>query len=168
MSIEERHQKVDLPCDSSPPNKIALEDNYKYFWIFFFFLAAYFFEVALLSGDIFSLYKHYNVIFILDLFVARARGDCGNFPSRLPLLSSLYRRNNVTTFIKAMSKSYIQKGPIFMTVSVSKYQLQSVNTFKKDVFLLADIQHLVIAVLWIQTHPVTTWSQDKLWKKLRE
>lgn len=42
--------------------------------------------------------------------------------------------NNVTTFIKAMSKSYIQKGTIFMTVSVSEHQLQSANTFKKDVF----------------------------------
>lgn len=43
-----------------------------------------------------------------------------------------------------------------MTVSVSEHQLHSANTFKKDVFLLADIQHLVIAVLWIQAHPVTT------------
>lgn len=93
-----------------------------------------FFEVSLLSGDIFSLYKHYNVIFISDLFVARTRGDCGNFPSRPPLLFSFYRMNNVTTFIKAMSKSYIQKGTIFMTVSVSEHQLRSANTFKKDVF----------------------------------
>lgn len=43
--------------------------------------------------------------------------------------------NNVTTFIKAMSKSFIQKGTIFMTLSVSEHQLWSANTFKKDVFL---------------------------------
>lgn len=82
----------------------------------------------------FPLYKQYNVIFILDLFVARARGDCGNFPSRLPLLSSFYRRNNVTTFIKAMSKSNIQKGPIFMTVSVSSISSKVPTPLKKIFF----------------------------------
>lgn len=138
-------------CDSSPSNKVALEDSYKYFFFLFFFSFFFPYELIFWSYTIFwgyfFLYKHYKVIFILDWFVARARRDCGSFPTRLPLLSSFHRRNNVTFFIKAMSKSYIQKGPILVTVSISEHQLQSANTFKKDVFHLAHIQHLVTAVL---------------------
>lgn len=123
MSVEERHQKVDLPCDSSPPNKIALEDNYKYFWIYFFFWQLIFLKLHYFLEIFFSLYKHYNVIFILDLFVARARRDCGNFPSRLPLLSSLYRRNNVPPSLKPC------QNPIFRRDQYSwLFQFQSTSS----------------------------------------